>query len=192
MRKVLPKPKHTIGKPLLSTVDLALVSVFCALWVVLNITLGPLSFRLLGLPILHDFAVFFTLLLVTWVTGKFGAASLVGIIGSIIALPLLQGNPPVMIGFAVSAVLFDVLMLANGHKFRMKVYSVTVAALATMASAYFAGVIIGVFFVPNGTLEWALTVWGAWHLVGGIISVALTLPLIGILEKANVRRIKIA
>jgi hypothetical protein len=94
-----------------------------------------------------------------------------------------------MIGFAVSAVLFDVLMLANGHKFQMKVYSMTVAALATMASAYFAGVIIGVFFVPNGTLEWALTVWGAWHLVGGIVSVAVTLLLIGILEKANVRRI---
>jgi hypothetical protein len=64
-----------------TAVDIALVSIFCALYVVLNITLGSLSFRLLGLPVLHDFAVFFTLLLVIWVTGRFGTASLVSIIG---------------------------------------------------------------------------------------------------------------
>jgi hypothetical protein len=43
-------------KPYLTTVDVAL-ALFCALYVTLNLTLGPLSFALLGLPILHDFGV---------------------------------------------------------------------------------------------------------------------------------------
>jgi hypothetical protein len=186
--KSVTNMEKTVSESRFQTVDIALVSVFCALWVVLNITLGPLSFRLLGLPVLHDFAVFFTLLLVAWVTGKFGTASLVGIIGSIFASFLV--NPLIMIGFVVSAVLFDVIMTANGHKLSTKAYNMTIAALATMASAYFAGVVIGVFAM-NGALDWALTVWGVWHLVGGIVSAAVTLPLIAILEKANVRQIKI-
>jgi hypothetical protein len=186
--KSVTNEEKTVGKSQFGTVDIALVSVFCALWVVLNITLGPLSFTLLGLPVLHDFAVFFTLLLVAWATGKFGTASLVGIIGSIFASFLI--NPLIMIGFVVSAVLFDIIMIANNHKLSMKVYNMTIAALATMASAYFAGVVIGVFAM-NGSFQWALTFWGVWHLVGGIVSVAVTLPLIAILEKANVRRIKI-
>jgi len=40
------------------------------------------------------------------------------------------------------------------------------------------------------TLQWALTFWGGWHLIGGIVTVAITLPVIGVLEKANIRRIK--
>lgn len=175
-----------------TTVDIALVSVFCALWVSLNLTLGPMGFRLFGLPILCDFSVFLTLLLVTWVTGKFGTASLVGIIGSIIVF-MINASPHI-IGFAVSAILFDMLMLANRHKIRLKAYNLTVAALVTMISAYFAGAIIGLFFsnksLTTETVQWALTFWGGWHLVGGILTVIITLPIIGVLEKANVRRIK--
>ena len=76
------------GKTYFATVDVALTGVFCALWIVLNLTLGPLSFSLLGLPILHDFGVFFTLLLVAWVTGRFGTSLMAGIIGSIFAILL--------------------------------------------------------------------------------------------------------
>jgi len=173
-------------------VDIALTSVLCALWAILNLTLGPLSFRLLGLPIFHDFAAFFTLLLVTWVTGRFGTASLVGIIGSVIVL--LVGGPLPNIGFAASAILFDLAMSANHHKLHVRAYDMIVATLATLVSAYFAGVIIGVFLMNSPldltTLRTALTIWGGWHLLGGIISILITLPIIGILEKANVRKIK--
>ena len=172
----------------LTTVDIALTGVFCALWIVLNLTLGPLSFRLFGLPILHDFGVFFTLLLVAWVTGRFGTSLLVGIIGSMVAI--LLGGPPIpILGFAASAVVFDVLMSANHHKVRLAMYSLTVSVIATILSAYFAGVLVGVFFMGNG-LEWALTVWGGWHAVGGVVSIALTLPIIVSLEKASVRDVK--
>jgi hypothetical protein len=183
---------HMESKTYFTTTDIALVSVFCALWVSLNLTLGPLGFTWFKLPILCDFSVFFTLLLVTWVTGRFGTASLVGIIGSLIVL-MIRPSPHI-IGFAVSAILFDILMLANHYKIHVKAYNLTVAALATMISAYFAGVIIGIFFsnksLTTETLQWALTFWGGWHLVGGIISVVITLPIIGVLEKANVRKIK--
>jgi len=175
-------------KTYFAPVDIALISVFCALWATLNFTLGPLGFAWFGLPIFCDFAVFFTLLLVTWATGKFGTASLVGVIGSII-ISLVRASPHI-IGFATSAILFDILMSATHHKLSEKAYNIVIAALVTMVSAYFAGVIIGVFFTPNKTLEWALTFWGGWHLIGGIISIAITLPIIGILEKANVRKIK--
>jgi hypothetical protein len=183
------------NKTYFTTTDIALVSVFCALWISLNLILGPMGFRLFRLPILCDFSVFFTLLLVTWITGRFGTASIVGIIGSIIIF-MINASPHI-IGFAISAILFDILMLANRHKIHLKAYNLTVAALVTMISAYFAGAIIGIFFTEGKsltaeTVQWALTFWGGWHLVGGILSVIITLPIIGVLEKANVRRIKSA
>ncbi len=178
-------------KPYFSSTDIALTSIFCALWAVLNLALGPLSFRLLGLPILHDFAAFFTLLLVTWLTSKFGIASLVGSIGSVIVL--LIGAPPPVIGFAAMAILFDALMSVNHHTLDLKTRSIILVAAATAASAYFAGVMIGTFFMNKPldwmTIRWALTIWGGWHLIGGIISMVITLPVIGVLEKAKVRKI---
>ncbi|MGA2309349.1 MAG: hypothetical protein ABSG57_07360 [Candidatus Bathyarchaeia archaeon] len=170
--------------------DAALTGVFCALWIFLNWILAPLSVTLLGgIPIFHDFAVFFTLLLVAWVTGRFGTSSLAGIVGSVIVVSL--GGPPpiIMFCFAVSAVIFDLLMSASHHRIRSSAYSMIVASVATVLSAYVAGVLIGVLFTPNDGLQWALTIWGGWHFVGGIFTLTITLPLIAALEKANVRKI---
>jgi hypothetical protein len=172
----------------LRTVDIALTAVFCAFFAVLNLTLGPLSFQLLQLPILHDFAVFLPLLLVTWVTGRFVTASFVGIIGSVVAIFL--GGPPLIVCFAASAIIFDFLMFADRHRIRISIYSLVVATIATLISAYIAGVLIGVFFTPGQTIQWALTFWGGWHLVGGIMTIVITLPIIMALEKANIRKIK--
>jgi hypothetical protein len=172
-------------------VDVALTGVLCGLWIFLNWFLAPLSVTLLGgFPIFHDFAVFFTLLLVAWVTGRFGTSLLAGIIGSIIVVGL--GGPPaiIMFCFAISAVVFDLLMSANHHKIRISMYSLATAAVATILSAYVAGVLIGLLFTPGNGLQWALTVWGGWHVVGGIFTLAITLPVIVALEKANVRKIK--
>jgi hypothetical protein len=172
------------SKAYFTSVDIALVGVFCALWAVLNLTLGPLSFSLLQLPILHDFAAFFTLLLVVWATGKFGIASLVGIIGSCVAI--LLGGPLLIVGFAASGVIFDVLMLANRHRAYSTIRNLTITVLATMISAYFAGAVIGLFFM-NGSFQWAVTIWAGLHMAGGIMSAAITLPILASMEKANVR-----
>lgn len=178
------------SKTYFTTVDVALTGVFCALWIALNLTLAPLSVTLLaGNPVIHDFAVFFTLLLVAWVTGRFGTSLLAGIIGSIFVV-FLGGPPPIiMFCFAVSAVIFDLLMSANHHKIRISISSLMVAAIATMLSAYLAGVLIGILFMGGG-FQWALTIWGGWHLIGGIMTLAIALPIIVALEKANVRKIK--
>ena len=168
------------------TFDTAFIAVFSALYIVMNLTLGPLSFQLLGLPILHDFGIFFTLLLVAWITGRLGPSIAVAFIGSAIAI--LLGAPPLIIGFAASAILFDFLLVANHHKIRNSVKGLVVPAMATTVSAYVAGVIIGVLFMGNG-IQWAITIWGGWHLVGGVLTIAVTLPIIAALEKANLRRL---
>jgi hypothetical protein len=180
--------------PHFKTAHIASIAIFSALWITLNLTLGPLNFKLLGLPILCDFAVFFPLLLVTWTTNTFGTAATVGIIGSI---PVLLINPsPHIIGFMPSVILFDILMTTNKHQRHPKIYNMITAALATAASAYLAGTVIGMFFTGNPlnptTIQWALTFWGGWHLTGGIMTVTITLPIIGILDKANVRKIQVA
>lgn len=190
--KVLPERERMSSKPYFGIADITLASVFCALWVALSLTLGRVSFALTGLPVLHDFAVFFTLLLVVWATGKFGTATFVAIVGS--AILFVIGLPPlnlITLGFAASALVFDGLMSLNRHKLTEKPFSLVVAALSTMISAYLAGVVIGALVI-NRPLDWAVTVWGGWHLVGGVITLAVTLPVIGALEKANVRRIRSA
>jgi len=170
-----------------TSVDVALTGIFCALWIVINLTLGPLSFSLTGLPVLHAFGIFFTLLLVAWVTGRFGTSSMAGIIGSIFAI--LLGALSLIVCFSASAVIFDVLMFSNHHKIRITRSSWAMTAMATMVSSYLAGVFIILFFTGQG-LQYALTFWGVWTLVGGILALVITLPLIIALERANVRKIK--
>jgi hypothetical protein len=191
-RKVLLDGGEMSRNTYFSPLEIALTSVMCALWAILNFTLGPLSFRLLGLPIIHDFAAFFTLLLATWATGKPGTASLVGIIGTVIVLSV--GGPLPNVGFAASAVLFDAMMSITHHKIYGKALNMIAATLTTIVSAYFAGVLIGIFLMSKqldlATLYFAATIWGGWHMAGGVVSVAITLPIIGILEKANVGKIR--
>ena len=154
----------------------------------MNLFLGPLSFSLTGLPVLHSFGIFFTLLLVAWVTGRFGTSSMAGIIGSILAI--LLGAPALIVCFSASSVVFDVLLFVNHHKIRITRNSLAVTAVATMVSAYLAGVLIIMFFPsPGQGLVYALTFWGVWTLIGGIVALVITLPIIMALEKADVRKI---
>jgi len=184
------KGQLTMGNPPRNThfraVDIALVAVFSALWIVVSLALGPLSFQLTGLPILHDFGVFFTLLATAWITGRFGTSILVGIIGTIIAIPL--GAPLLILGFIGSAIVFDIMLILSRHKVATSIKNLAVAALATMFSAYVGGSLIGTLFMSNG-VAWGLTVWGGWHLVGGVVAAAVTLPILAGLEKANVRKL---
>ena len=168
--------------------DIAIIAVFSAMWVVLNLTVGPVGFTLFQLPIFCDFSVYFTLLLATWASGKTGIPSAVGIIGAIIVLAMRPASTQ-MIGFLASAILFDGLMAFCKHEIGLKPYSMAVATLSTMISAYFAGVVIGTVFMGK-SLEWALTFWGPWHLVGGVIGLVVAIPVIGALERAKVKGIK--
>ncbi|MEM0006894.1 MAG: hypothetical protein QW595_03525 [Candidatus Bathyarchaeia archaeon] len=167
-------------------VDIAIIAIFSALWAALNLTVGPLGFTLLHLPIFCDLSVYFTMLLATWASGRAGIPSMVGVIGAIIVLAMRPASTQ-MIGFLASAILFDALMTLCKHKIKFKPYNIAVTAITTMVSAYFAGVVIGTVFMAR-SLEWALTFWGVWHLIGGIIGLIIALPVIGTLERAKVKK----
>ena len=169
----------------LRTLDIATIAIFSALWTVLNLTVGPLGFTIFRLPVFCDLSVYLTLLLATWASGRRGVPSMVGLIGALIVLALRPASTQ-MFGFLASAVLFDALMTICNHEVRLKPLNVAVSLIATAASAYFAGVVIGVVFM-GGSLEWAFTIWGVWHLIGGLIGLAVALLVIGFLEKAGVR-----
>ena len=179
----------TQTKTRFTTTNIALISIFSALWIVLNLTVAPLGFQLLRLPIIHGIITFLTLLLVTWATSRYGAASAVGIIGSIIVL--LAGGPLPVLGFAVASLLFDAILLVNRHKLNLKPVNLAIAVLATIVCSYFAGVLNGIFILNQAPL-FAVTVWGSWTIVGGIIGLAVALPVIAALERANVKKVKTA
>ncbi|MGD0160015.1 MAG: hypothetical protein ABSB89_06930 [Candidatus Bathyarchaeia archaeon] len=178
---------RTGNKYYFTSLDVALTGMFCALWIAVNLILGPLSFSLTGLPVLHAFGIFFTLLLVAWVTGTFGTSTMAAIIGTIFAI--LLGAPYLILCFLGSAVVFDLLMLSNHHKIRITKSSLAITAIATMVSSYLAGVLIIIFFMGGGLL-YGLTFWGVWTLIGGTLALVITMPIIIALEKANVRKIK--
>lgn len=166
-----------------TTEDIALIAVFSALYATLSLT-APISVTLLGLPIIHDFAVFFPLLLVTWTTAKFGTAMLTAAIGT--AITLLLGAPAVMIAFAATAPLFDAIMLLSRHRLNPTKRNIATTILATSTSAYATGAIIGTLFLHRAPL-WIFTFWSMAHLIGALITTAITLPIIAALHKANNR-----
>jgi hypothetical protein len=120
---------------------------------------------------------------------KFDAATIVGTIGSVVVL--LAGGPLPVIGFAGAAIVLDTLLIANHHKINRKPYNTIVLFLAIVVCAYFAGVINGILIL-NQPVQFAVTIWAAWTVVGGLIGLMVTLPIIAALEKANVKKIKTA
>jgi len=171
-----------------TTPHLALIGILTALWVSLNLTIGRLGFQLFQLPVFCDVAVFLTLLLSVWAVEKFGAASIVGIAGSLITL-LITGSPH-NLGLSASAMIFDMLFLIVHHKVNKSPYNIGATIAITLTSAYLAGALIGLLWPPlNATLEYALVLWGGWHAIGGVLSLLITLPILGALEKANVQRL---
>jgi len=170
-----------------TTVNIALISLFSALWIVLNLTVAPLGFQLTRLPVVHGVISLFILLLASWATSRYGVASAVGIVGSIIVL--LAGGPLPVLGFAAASFLFDAVLLVSGHRLSLKPGNVAVAVAATVVSSYSAGVLNGILIL-NQTPIFAITFWAGWTITGGIIGLVIALPIIAAFEKANVKKVK--
>ncbi len=170
-----------------ATTNIALIGIFSALWVILNFTVAPIGFSLTHLPTIHSVIIFVMLLLVTWATGQYGAASLVAMIGS--AIVVFAGGPLPVLGFVPAALIFDLILLVNHHRVNMKSINLGIAVLASIICAYVAAAVNGilVLYLP---LMFTLTVWAGWNVLGGIIGFAISLPIIAILEKANVKKVK--
>ena len=169
------------------TVNIALISIFSALWVALNFTLAPIGFALTGLPVIHSVIIFFTLLLTVWATNQFGAASMVGVIGS--AIVVLAGGPLPVLGFVPAAIILDLIFLVNRHILNLKPLNIAVAAIASIVCAFVAALVNGLLILKLPP-AFIFTIWGGWTIIGGVIGVVLTLPIIGALERSQVKRVQ--
>ena len=172
-----------------ATTNIALIGIFRALWVAPNLTVAPLGFALTHLPTIHSAIIFVTLLLMTWATGQYGAASLVGTIGSVIVV--LAGGPLPVLGFVPAALIFDLFLLLSHHRVNLKLVNVGIIVLASIICAYVAAVVNGflILSLPPPPI-FILTVWAGWNILGAIIGLAIVLPIIAALEKAAVRKVK--
>ena len=170
------------------SVNIALISIFSALWVILNLTIAPLGFAVFHLPVVHSLIIFFMLILVTWATGQYGAASIVSMIGSTIVV---LANPQVLpvLGFVPAALLFDLVLILNHHKISLKPTNIAVAIFVAIICAYGAAVVNGILIL-NFAWLFTLTVWAGWNVLGGIIGVVIALPIIEVLEKAQVKKVQ--
>ncbi len=179
-----PQPSRTR----FTTTNIALVGVFSAVWVILNLTVAPLGFAIFHLPVIHSLIIFLTLVLVTWATEQYGAASLVSIIGSAIVV---LANPSILpvLGFVPAAILFDLSLLANHHKVNVKPSTIGIVVVTSVICAYVAALVNGLLIL-NLAWMFTATVWGGWNVLGAIIGVAATLPIIAVLEKADVKKVK--
>ena len=171
-----------------ATTNIALIGIFSALWVALNLTVAPLGFTLTHLPTIHSAIIFVTLLLVAWATGQYGSASLVGIIGSVIVV--FAGGPLPVLGFVPAALIFDLFLLLSNHRVNVKPVNVGIAVLASIVCAYVAAVFNGLLILNLQPPIFTLTVWAGWNILGAAIGFAIAFPIIVALEKAEVRKVK--
>ncbi|MCS7113095.1 MAG: hypothetical protein RMJ00_00945 [Nitrososphaerota archaeon] len=164
------------------TLRVSIVAVSSPLWALLNAYVGPLGFQLFNLPILCDLSSYLPLIVASGLARIPGTAISVSLVGSLILLLLRPGAFHIF-GFVASSILFEVLAFTVRYRFTGRFLNITVACIATIASAYLAGVLIGIVFMGR-SLEWALGYWGPLHASGGILALVVGLPTLKILEKA--------
>jgi hypothetical protein len=93
------------------------------------------------------------------------------------------------LGFVPAALLFDLVLLANHHKVNLKAVSIAVVVLASIVCSYVAAVVNGLVIL-NFAWMFTLTVWAGWNILGALIGVVITLPIVGALERAQVKRVQ--
>jgi hypothetical protein len=172
------------------TRDLACVSIFAALWGVLNVTISPMFFQIFHLPFACDLIGFSSLILAVWWSRKIGTASFVGFIALIINM-IVRPAALQFFGFLAASILFDVLTFASGYDliFKKKLIGSIILFVISVISATFAGLIIGSFFmVPAALIQWGGVLgWSGLHAIGGVIGGAIGITIINAL---NIRGFK--
>lgn len=147
--------------------EITYIAISASLWSVINALLSPYFFAATRLPFLCDFLGVLALMLVTWKVRKFGAATSVGIISTFITLSL-NPNMVQFLGFGIASIVFDVICFGIGYS---RIYDSLHSALAVVpavAMAFTGGVAIGLLFMAQRSIEFALW-WGGLHAVGGAI-----------------------
>lgn len=122
------------------------------------------------LPFLCDLLAFASLILVTWLTRKFGAASLTGIIATLLTL-ILRPAAFHMLGFVGASVVFDILTKAISYKIcfnRNPLVGSSILVILSIFCAGIAGAFIGIFFMNFDVLS-GILMWAGLHTFGGLL-----------------------
>jgi len=177
-----------------SSRDVAAIALFAALWGVLNSIFAPIVFRMFGLPILCDMIGFALLTLTVWWVRKFGAATAVGLMATVINFVF---NPSGVhfLGFAAASVVFDVTARLIGYDrcFKKPLFTTVSMFSASVLSAAVAGLIIGTFFmVAPALFRWGGVLgWVGLHAAGGVIGGFIGIALVTGLSTRGVRRMDV-
>jgi hypothetical protein len=173
------------------TRDLAGISIFAALWGVLNVTVSPAFFQMFQLPFCCDLIGFSALILAVWWGRKLGTATFVGFIALIINM-LVRPTALHFFGFFAASIVFDILTFVIGYKhvFEKRLVGSTVMVLISVFSAAVAGLLIGLFFMPAQALtRWGgILGWAGLHAVGGVIGGIIGVTLMDALVVRGVTR----
>jgi hypothetical protein len=166
------------------TRDLAGITIFAALWGVLNVIISPIFFQMFNLPFFCDVVGFSALILAVWWVRKAGTATFVGTIALIINL-VFRPTALHFFGFFAASIMFDVLafFLGYGRMFERKLLGSIGLFVISVLSAAVAGLIIGYFFMaPAVLVSWGGVLgWGGLHAIGGVIGGAIGVSLINAL-----------
>ncbi|MEM2145469.1 MAG: hypothetical protein QW279_08905 [Candidatus Jordarchaeaceae archaeon] len=172
------------------TKDIAAITVFAALWGVLNSLISPIFFRMFNLPFMCDLIGFSSLILATWYVKRPGTATTVGIIATLINFILLPSATH-FLGFTAASAVFDFFTFMVGYKRIFKINFLGSITLFTISviSAAFAGVIIALFFMtPVALNKWGGVVgWAALHAIGGVLGGTLGIILMNALTLRGIQ-----
>ncbi len=178
----------------LNTRDVAAVTMFAALWGVINSIFAPVVFSIIGLPILCDLIGFAVLALTVWWISKFGTATIVGLIATAINFVFNPGGFH-FLGFTAASMVFDVTIRLIGYDncFRNSTFTAVSVLSVSALSAGVAGLIIGGFFMQAAALaRWAgILGWAGLHMIGGILGAFIGVLLITGLNARSVREIAV-
>ena len=155
--------------PAFSTRDIVAIAMCAALWAVLGTTIAPIFWRLTGMPFLCDMIGVIVLILALWWTRRFGAATLTGVIATILTLTLRPGATH-FFGFMAASVVFDVLARLIGYRncLERPIPSAISLLSISIASTAVAGFIIGLFFMNIASMG-GLAFFAGLHALGGFI-----------------------
>ena len=159
--------------------EIAAIALSATLWAVINWTVAPVFWNLTHLPILCDTAGISLLTLVVWWVRKPGAATLMGVVATILNF-MLRPEATQFLGFTAASLVFDILVSAVGYGRILNRGLVSTISLfiISVLSTLVARFIIGTFFMNPmflsnmfGGVTFFAALHGAGGLIGGILGV---------------------
>jgi riboflavin transporter FmnP len=153
----------------LTTRDLAFVSVSAAIWAVLNITIMPVFWAATGLPILCDLVGVALFAVTAWWVRKPGAVALMGGVATLLNFIMRPGAFQ-FLGFTAAAIVYDIVISLIGYDrcLRQRTEPAVIVGLS-IGSAFIAGAVIGSLFMPPVAVNsyGGILLFAGLHAAGG-------------------------